>query len=365
MASDDVLVVGGYGIVGRTVCRTLADEIDTRVVAAGRSHDRAAAFAEGCEGIDPGVVDLADESTYAAALDGVGCVVGCVTAPDAAFVTACLERGIDYVDISPSDSFLRTVEGLDETAEQHGATAVLSVGLAPGMTTLLATAGRSTLDSADAIRLAVLLGIGEEVGADTYDWVLDRLRGGFDVRDGGQRRRVAAFSEPRRVSLPGHGRRRVYRYDLADQHVLARTTDIPTVGTWLCYDSRLATGVSALAARTGAVDRLLGVVDRTRLVDTLLAAAERSPVGGDPFVALATVSGERDGTPTTVRRWVRGHDQGRATAVVAATAARLLLGSDWPAGVHHGHELFELEPFERVLREQGYSVGSEILGRSV
>ncbi|MDS0282613.1 saccharopine dehydrogenase family protein [Haloarcula onubensis] len=357
--SGAVLVVGGYGVVGRTVCRRLAARTDRRVVAAGRTRRRAMAFADGVDGVAPGVVDVADESTYNAALDGVDCAVVCVTAPDTVFARACLDRGVDYVDISPSDAFLRAVEELDGTASDRGSTAALSVGLAPGMTNLLAAAGAAQLDRVDSVRLAVLLGTGEQVGADTYDWVLDRLRGSFPVRDAGRQRPVAAFSEPWCVSLPGHGRRRCYRYDLADQHVLARTMDIPSVGTWLCYDSRLATALSALAARTGTVDALLGAVDRRRLVETLASTADRLPVGGDPFVALAAVTGRREGEARTVRRWIRGHDQGRATAVVAAAVTERLLAADHPAGVAHSHQLFEAAPFERALAARGYGVGSE------
>lgn len=39
------LVAGGYGVVGRTICLELAGRDDCCVVAAGRSLDRAVAFA--------------------------------------------------------------------------------------------------------------------------------------------------------------------------------------------------------------------------------------------------------------------------------------------------------------------------------
>lgn len=359
-----ILVVGGYGVVGRPLCRSLAntDRLDTRVVAAGRSPERAAAFADSHDDIVAGQVDLADPSTFGPALEGVDCVVVCVAteATEAtAFVRAVLERGVDYVDLSPSDEFHRAVEALDDVAEAGGARALLSVGLAPGVTNLLAVDATRRLETVEDVRLAVLLGVGEEVGRDTYEWAVDRAHGRFTVREGGNDRSVRALSDPWTLALPGHGRRRLYRYDLADQHALARTTDYPSVGTWLCYDSRVATTLLAAGSWTGATGTLVDRLGRDRVVDGLVMTADRAPLGGDPFVALASVTGRADGRRKTVRRWIRGHDQGRATAFAAASATAELLGADTPPGVYHGHEVLRVEPTEQVLQAEGYRSGVE------
>jgi saccharopine dehydrogenase-like NADP-dependent oxidoreductase len=45
VAKNDVLIVGGYGTVGRRIAAELARDAPGRIVVAGRSADRAAAFA--------------------------------------------------------------------------------------------------------------------------------------------------------------------------------------------------------------------------------------------------------------------------------------------------------------------------------
>ncbi|MFC7070138.1 saccharopine dehydrogenase family protein [Halobaculum lipolyticum] len=357
--TSDVLVVGGYGVVGRPLSQRLAERDDCHVIAAGRSLERAAAFADSHEGVVPRRVDLADPSTFGSALEGIDCVVVCVTTDDTAFVRATLERGIDYVDLSPSDEFHRAVEKLDDVARTGDARALLSVGLSPGVTNLLAVDAAERLETVKDVRIAVLLGVGEEIGRDTYEWAVDRSYGQFTVREHGGDRVVRSLSDPWTVTLPGHRRRRLYRYDLADQHALARTADYPSVGTWLCYDSRVATSLLAAGSWTGATGVLVDRLDRDRVVDGLVRIADRSPLGGDPFVALAAVTGRVGGQRETVRRWIRGQDQGRATALAAASMTAELLDADTPPGVHHSHEVLDVESIGRDLRTDGYRGGVE------
>ncbi len=58
-----VLVLGGYGNFGGYVCRALADDARIQLVVAGRSRDKAQAFAEGLGAANPAeaaVVDIGD-----------------------------------------------------------------------------------------------------------------------------------------------------------------------------------------------------------------------------------------------------------------------------------------------------------------
>lgn len=354
--ADDILVVGGYGTVGRTVCTELAGAHSSAILVAGRTRERAAAFADSISGAGSRTIDLADPSTFEPALDGVDTAVVCVDAAETDFVEACLDRGIDYVDVTPTDAFIRDVEGLDGRARQTGATAVLSVGLTPGMTNLFAVDGAATLDGVDEIDIAVSLGLGEAYGRDTVEWTLDALLGTFQIRTDGRMRSVRPMTGPRSRAFPGRGVRRVYHYDLADQHVLTRTTDVPTIATRLCYSSRLATAALAGLSRLSLIERAVTTLGRERLVD-LVEAASALPGGSGSSVISVRVDGHRDGDPHRVERWIGGPDQARATGIVAATAVRLLRADRHPAGVFHSHELFTPDPFVDRLADTVYAVG--------
>ena len=89
-----------------------------------------------CHYIMGGVrVDVADPDGFVQALDELGdvaAVVLCVEPPDAGIARTCLERGIDLVDIGATLRLLEAVADLHDVAVAAGATAVLSVGVAPG-----------------------------------------------------------------------------------------------------------------------------------------------------------------------------------------------------------------------------------------
>lgn len=117
--------------------------------------------------------------------------------------------------------------------------------------------------------------------------------------------------------LPGHGRRRLYRANLADQHALSRDLAVP-VRTYFGLESRLATTL------------LAGL--------TWIPGASRAPQGlhlpgTDRWLALAPGAGR-------TMRWAAGRGQSHATAVITAVAARAAVRL--PAAVHHLHAVLTL-----------------------
>src|SRR5215218_8946596 len=108
-----IVVVGGYGAVGRTVCTELAERFPGRVFAAGRDLGRAEAFSRQTGGrVLPLRLDLADPGSAAGALGGARVVVACAETGDAAFAREVLGRGVHFVDVSATHDYLRLVEAL-------------------------------------------------------------------------------------------------------------------------------------------------------------------------------------------------------------------------------------------------------------
>lgn len=190
---------------------------------------------------------------------------------------------------------------------------LLSVGLAPGLSNLLAVAVHQAAPG--PVDLAVLLGAGERHGAAAVAWSYRLL--GHRFRDPGSGDQVRNYTQPRRFNLPRYGPRRLYRADFSDQHVLTRDLGVP-VRTYFGLDSRPAT--IALATLTW--------------IPGASSAPQRLHLpGSDQWLALAR--GE-DGTS----RWALGRGQSDATAVVAATAVRAVAGL--LPGVHHLHTVMTL-----------------------
>ncbi|WP_304455047.1 saccharopine dehydrogenase [Nocardiopsis sp. YSL2] len=294
------LVLGGYGAVGALTTAALRERGHTASTA-GRDPRRAD---RPCDLSEPGLRGYRD------ALEGVDVVVNASGAEDPALVSAAAEQGAAFVDATATTHYVRAVEELRPRSP-----VLLSVGLAPGLTNLLAAAVHADAPGEDPLDLAVVLGAGEEHGAAATAWSLGLL--GRTFPDPATGAPVRNFTQGHAFDLPGLGRRRLYRADFSDQHALTRDLGRP-VRTRVGLDSRtLTAGLALLTHVPGASRMPTGI----------------HGLGTDAWVALAQCG--------TARRWARGRGQSLATAHVTAWAATLVGGL--AAGVHHLHEVAGLD----------------------
>lgn len=293
-----VLVLGGYGAVGAKVVAELRSSGDT-AFAAGRDPARA-----------DRVIDPADQGSYRSAMSDVDVVINAAGLEEPVLARVAAAAGAAFVDIGAATGYIAALERLTGTT----AAVLVSVGLAPGLTNLLAAAVYATAPG--PVDIAVLLGAGERHGTAATNWSYGLLGRVFpDTQHIG--RSVRNYTQPQRFELPGYGRRRLYRTDFSDQHALTRDLGAPVL-TYFGVDSRLAT--ASLAALTW------------------VPGASRMPrgihlPGSDRWLALAKAA---DGTT----RWAHGQGQSNATAVMAVAAARAAPALS--AGVHHLHRVLTL-----------------------
>ncbi|MFI9585463.1 saccharopine dehydrogenase family protein [Streptomyces sp. NPDC052236] len=327
-----ILVVGGYGAVGATVTSTLAEWFPGRVVPGGRDEARARRHG--------GVrIDVSDPVGFRQVLDGLGdvtAVVLCVEPPDAVIARACLERGIHMVDIGATRRLLDAVAELHGLAVGAGATAVLSVGVAPGLTNLLARRAHDAVGGAQRLDLTVLLGSGERHGVDAVRWTVAGLAEPVTAR-------------PERTVLPGYGTRTAHPFPFSDQHSLSRTLSVPEVTTRLCLDSRPLTAALFALRRTGL---LRTGTARPGVQRMLTAAFSRVHLGGDGFAVRADARrGDRHAAYA-----LTGREQSRVSGLVAAYVTRALLTAALPAGVHHIEQLRALADLPETLAAHGVTL---------
>jgi hypothetical protein len=320
-----VLVVGGYGAVGSAVVRQLAGWVPGRVVAAGRDVNRARRLAVdvgGEAGVRAARVDVTDLDGVARVLmdEGIAVVVLCVGPPDEALARMCLARGVHVVDVGASPDLLARIEALDAGE----ATVVLGVGLAPGLTNLLARQAHEQVGGAERLDITVLVGTGEHHGLDALRWTLSGLAA------------PPRGARPRRVPLPGYGTRTAHPFPFSDQHTLRSTLGVPEVTTRLCLDSR-ALGAAVFGLRRLGALRLA----RQPAVQRFLAAAlHRVPLAGGDGFAVRVDAVSADGRHVALA--VTGRNQSRITGLVAADVGWELLVGGLPRGVHHIEQLDRL-----------------------
>jgi hypothetical protein len=294
-----VLVLGGYGATGSRIVALLKAAGDV-VFTAGRDAARA-----------DRVLDLRhlNAATVGAAVSDVDVVINSSGVEDPAVATAFLDHRVAFVDITATTAYVAALERL-----HPGAPLILSVGLAPGLTNLLAAAVHR--DVPGPVKVALVLGTGEAYGPASVGWSAGLL--GTRFTDPATATTVLNYTRPQRFLLPGLGNRLLLRVDFSDQHTLTRDLAVP-VRTYFGLTSRIATTT-------------LGVM--TRIPGSATLARHLHLPGNDRWLALARGA---DGTI----HWATGRPQAHATAAIAALAARIAPRLE--PGIHHLHQVATLD----------------------
>lgn len=351
----DILIVGGYGVVGRRIAAELGPDYPGRVVVAGRHPAQAAEAAAAIgNGIRGRGIDVALPSSVAAALEGVAIVINCIDQPGRTLLWAAIERGLGYTDITPHLTELgrgTAYEKIDAAARISGARLVLGTGIVPGISNVMVRALANALGGADEIDTALLLGAADVSGPASFEYFLQELAMSFDLHVDGEDRLVRAFSAPRLVEFPPPvGAQLSYLFPFSDQVLYPRTMGVRTAVTRLAIEPEWLAKVLSMVAQTGA-SQLLAIKGIRHAI-----ARQRRDRPSD--------KGARFALRVDVRRGQRsryatlfGHTQADAAAAGAAGVARLLIeGEVKEAGAWMPEQIVDPGLFLSRLEGRGLKV---------
>lgn len=343
MSSNDVLVVGGYGEVGRRLAEQLDMTEANRVVVAGRHPE----IADGFRGRK---VDVDDASAVDAALDGVSVVVACVRQREPHLLRAAVRRGIAYTSIAPPRLAPMDIEQLDAEARRTGARIILAAGLEPGISSVLARAAADQLGHVDSIETALLLSLGDSYGADSLAFLFAELCEPYSIVVDGSLQAVNAFERSKRVQFPAPvGSRLAYAMPFTDQRYYPTTLGAKTAVARVALDppwladalaALLPLGLRRLLHRGGSGGAIHRLIQKLRV-----RYAEQNRCALLVEVRVAD---------RTIRATLLAHGQATVTAVGAAAVVEALWsGEVSEPGVWLPEQVIAVQPFLARLAAQG------------
>ena len=343
MSGDKILIVGGYGEVGRRLAAQLEATLPGRVIVGGRHPEQAS-------GMHARRIDVDDERSIEEALDGIGVVVACVRQREPHLLRAAIRRGVAYTSIAPPWMPWPETASLRKEAERTGARVILAAGLEPGITSVLVRAAADRLGRVDAVETALLLGLGDAYGADSMAFILDEVTEPYSIVVGGHAQSANAFGRLKLVEFPPPvGLRRAYTMPFRDQLYYPATLGATTAIARIALDPAwLGSTLSALL-RLGA-RRVLGRGGARGSAHRLIEKLRGRYSTCDRYALVVDVRCGR----RTIRSTLTGRNQAHATAagVGAVTEALWSREVDTP-GVWLAEQVIAPEPFLARLAARG------------
>lgn len=348
MMNKNILIIGGYGTVGRVISRHLSELFPNKIIVAGRDFPKAERLAKELNGrVSPVKFDVLTEKN-SMILAHIRLVIMCVDQKDTTFIENCISKGIHYIDITAENDFFKKVQLLHEKALLNNAKVLLSVGLAPGISNLLAQNVINRSPNCTEVDLYVLLGLGEKHGDAAYKWTFGNIHSCYTVSTGPHSEQIKSFRRPQTTDLSG--KRTFFSFNFSDQHILSKTTKVKKVMTRLAFDSRLLTNFIAALRMIG----ITKIFNNTVIQKALLFVFKNISFGSNVFAVKAVA--------TTSERKIResvliGHNESLMTAYMTVLSVSELLDSPSKGGIFHIHELVSDIPlFLEKLKEYDSSV---------
>jgi saccharopine dehydrogenase (NAD+, L-lysine-forming) len=152
-----IVVLGGAGIIGRTIARDLADDREVKeIVIADLDLDGARKLADGLgrPGVTAVKADVTDPAALVSLIRGAGAVINSVQYYfNLPVMKACLEAKTHYLDLGGLFHTTRKQLEMHGDFKKAGLLAVLGLGSCPGIANVQARAVADTLDTVESVRI--------------------------------------------------------------------------------------------------------------------------------------------------------------------------------------------------------------------
>jgi hypothetical protein len=321
-STEDILIAGGYGVVGQQLAQLIRRYHPTQgLLLAGRNPTQAEALAQRLTCAEGLAIDVSHPNP----LNGrkPRAILSVVNDPSDFLLLEAAQNGIAYLDITRWTERVKTAR-MRLSGETLNAPVLLSSAWMAGVAALLAVSLARQLTTVERIDISILYSLQDKAGPNSTEY-MDRLATRYPVMIAGKQSIVDPLSDPRKVKFPGNYLTKVYRFDTPEQLTLPDTTQAGTVAARIAFDDAFSTRLLVFLTRSGIWSLLSG---------ERWTAFRRSmlyhPGKGAPHEMVVEVAGvTQDHLPKRLRaELVDPQGQTHLTAVGAFIQMERLLGLD-------------------------------------
>ncbi len=308
--NDKIMIIGGHGKVGKYITRQLKHY---NLILVGRNKNKIRSFLEK-EKIEAEICSMNIHNIDFANFENVGWVIVCVDQKNTKLVEFCDTHGIDYMDVTANSEYIEKIQHLNLRGRSK---ILLGVGLAPGLTNLLAENFIFLYPMAKTINIELILGLGEKHGEAAIQWTLDNFLKNYNHKTLGY---IRPFTK-KSIIYTAQKSLATYNFNFVDQHMLNRKYKDKIFTTYLGFDQSIVTDLIYRLNQFRLL-KLLNYKPIYRIAEAIL----KNPKYGTDLFMVTVQSGEK-----TIHAC--GHDEGRFTGLIAAEAARRMTNMNLKNGL--------------------------------
>lgn len=274
----DWMIYGANGYTGRLTARE-AVRRGMRPILAGRNELPVAKLAEEL-GLDYRVFELNDASAAVKSISGLRLVLHCAgpfSVTSEPMITACLESGVHYLDITGEISVFAKAHSYDDKARRADVVLLPGAGFDVVPSDCLAASLVQSLPAATRLQLAFEAGGGPSPG--TAKTSVEGLGKGGCIRRDGKLKKVPLAWKTRNIPF-AHAERTAVTIPWGDVYTAFVSTGVPDIEVYMAIPPSTISGLKRLRW----IQPLLGL----RLVQTILQKRVEKKVHGPSSEARQT-----------------------------------------------------------------------------
>lgn len=160
MNKKQVLIVGGYGVIGTTISTLLSKSNDLFPIIAGRNSEKAEALSQKLK-CGFRTIDLKNESDIEKAFENIDIVICCYIDSNnlnTILPEKAIKLGIHYLDVSGVNEYNNKVISLNNKALESNVTLITALGLYPGITGLLLADNKNYFELVGSVEIFFAMG---------------------------------------------------------------------------------------------------------------------------------------------------------------------------------------------------------------
>ncbi|MGL5832990.1 MAG: saccharopine dehydrogenase family protein [Waterburya sp.] len=354
-----VLVIGGYGRIGRRVAEDIVNHTDGSVTITSRQTRPE---------IKPFkflALDLSDRQQLQQEIAQQDLIIHCggpFHHRDGRVLASCIDQGVDYIDVSDHRSFYQQVIKYQDQAIAAGITAILNTGIFPGISNSMVKQGIEQFDRPEKIHLSYVVAGSGGAGVTVMRTTFLGLKHKFAALIDGQWQEILPYTEREVIKFPPpYGKTGVYWFDMPETYTFADSFPVDTVITkfgsipdWYNH----LTWITAHVFPEAWVSSPRGIEFFAQVSHAMTKVTDR--FSGIGVAMRGEITGQRAGKPYTYRSTMVHHDTAIAAGAGTGAIAQLVLeGRLKQPGIYPVEQALSTELFVEMMNSRQIKIEIE------